>query len=134
MSAGSAIRLVSDEGQPTNLSPVVPAREPKAKFRVQYVQFADGSIWGDELAAQDALAARSAIFGMLVRLQSEGNDRHFLALLKEKIKPDEANQFFDSFRQASKDEGMTVVRRNVAASLRVASAHVSAMRQVQAKR
>ena len=100
MSAGSAIRLVSDQGQPANLSPVVPAREPKAKFRVQYVQFADGSIWGDELAAQDALAARSAIFGMLVRLQSEGNDRHFLALLKEKIKPDEANQFFDSFRQA----------------------------------
>jgi hypothetical protein len=30
---------------------------------------------------------------MLLWLQSEGNDRHLLALLKEKIKPDEANQF-----------------------------------------
>jgi hypothetical protein len=101
---------------------------------VQYVQFADGSIWGDELAAQDALATRSAIFGMLLRLQSEGDDRHLLALLREKIKPDEADQFFDSFRQASRDEGMAAVRQNVAAALRVASAHVSAMRQVQAKR
>ena len=134
MSAGSAIRLLGDEGRPANLSPVAPAREPKAKFRVQYVQFADGSIWGDELAAQDALATRSAIFGMLLRLQSEGNDRHLLALLREKIKPDEADQFFDSFRQASRDEGMAAVRQNVAAALRVASAHVSAMRQVQAKR
>jgi len=112
----------------------VPAREPEAKFRVQYVQFADGSIWGDELAARDALATRSAIFGILVRLQSEGNDRHFLALLKERIKPDEANEFFDSFRQASRDEGMATVRQNVDAALRVASAHLSAMRQVQAKR
>src|ERR1043165_4218629 len=41
MSAGSAIRLLGDEGRPANLSPVAPAREPKAKFRVQYVQFAD---------------------------------------------------------------------------------------------
>jgi hypothetical protein len=134
MSAGSAIRLLGDEGRPANLSRVAPAREPKAKFRVQYVQFADGSIWGDELAAQDALATRSAIFGMLLRLQSEGDDRHLLALLREKIKPDEADQFFDSFRQASRDEGMAAVRQNVAAALRVASAHVSAMRQVQAKR
>ena len=30
MSAGSAIRLLGDEGRPANLSPVVPAREPKA--------------------------------------------------------------------------------------------------------
>ena len=133
ISVGSSIRLVSDEGQvATTLSSIAPAREPNAEFHLQYVQFADGSAWGNESAAQDAFAARSAIFGMLLRLQSENNNQHFVALLKERIQPDEADSFFDSFRQVRKNKGMATARQNVAASLRVASAHESSMRQVLA--
>ena len=88
---------MSEERQSTNVSIIAPAHDPSAEFHLQYVQFADGTVWGDEFAAQDALSVRSAIFGRLLKLQGQGNNWEFLALLQEKIRPHEADRFLRVF-------------------------------------
>jgi hypothetical protein len=64
-----------------------PANELKAEVRVQYVQFIDRSIFGDEAVAKDMLVTRSAILDVLRRLNNTSNSENFLALLGHKIQP-----------------------------------------------
>jgi hypothetical protein len=134
LSAGSSIRLITDERQPGSLSPVAVARDPTGEFRLQYVEFADGSTWGNELAARDVFSTRLAILGMLQRLRNEVNDERFVTLLQERVRPDDADRFFESLRKISKNKGTAAARQNVAASLRFASVHASAMRSIRAKK
>lgn len=134
LSAGSSIRLITDERQPASLSPVAVARDPTGEFRLQYVEFADGSTWGNELAARDVFSTRLAILGMLQRLRNEVNDERFVTLLQERVRPDDADRFFESLRKISKNKGTAAARQNVAASLRFASVHASAMRPIRAKK
>jgi hypothetical protein len=69
-----------------------PANELQAEIRVQYVQFIDGSTFGDATTAKDILCTRSAILDVLRRLDNAGNNENFLmALLAQKIQPEDAD-------------------------------------------
>lgn len=108
-----------------------PAAEPKADIRVQYVQFADGSAFGDETAAKDILRLRPVIFDALRRLDKTGNKEEFRALLAQKIQPNGADHFLETFRQTQKVHGTTAARAQVHVGLVVAESRAPALRAVQ---
>jgi hypothetical protein len=116
------------------VSPRGPANEPNAEIRVQYVQFIDGSTFGDEATAKDILATRSAILNALRRLDNAGNSENFLALLAQKIQPEDADIFLETFRRTRKSHGTAVARAQVHRGVTAAAAHAAAMRAVQAER
>jgi hypothetical protein len=116
------------------VSPLGPANEPKAEIRVQYVQFIDGSTFGDKTTAKGILHTRSAILDALRRLDNAGNSENFLALLAQKIQPDDADTFLETFRRTRKSHGTAAARAQVRAGVNAAAAHAAAMRAVQAER
>jgi hypothetical protein len=116
------------------ISPLRPADEPKAEISVQYVQFADGSTFGDETTAKDILGTRSAILDALRRLDKASNSENFLALLAQKIQPEGADTFLETFRRTRKSHGTAAARAQVHTGLTAAAAHAAAMRAVQAER
>ncbi len=115
-------------------SPRGPANEPKAEIRVQYVQFTDGSTFGDKTTAKDVLGTRSAILGALRRLDNASNSENFLALLAQKIQPEDADIFLETFRRTRKSHGTAAARAQVHRGVTAAAAHAAAMRAVQAER
>jgi hypothetical protein len=114
------------------VSPLGPANEPKTEIRVQYVQFIDGSTFGDETTAKDILRTRSAILDALRRLDNASNSANFLALLAQKIQPEGADIFLETFRRTRKSHGTAAARAKVRA--RVNAADAAAMRAVQVER
>jgi hypothetical protein len=116
------------------VSPLGPANEPKAEIRVQYVQFIDGSTFGDETTAKDILRTRSAILAALRRLDNASNSENFLALLAQKIQPDAADTFLETFRRTRKSHGTAAARAQVHTGVTAAAAHAAAMRAVQSER
>jgi hypothetical protein len=120
--------------RPLASSPRGPANEPKAEIRVQYVQFIDGSTFGDETTAKDILGTRSAILDALRRLDNASNSENFLALLEQKIQPEDADIFLETFRRTRKSHGMAAARAQVHRGVTAAAAHAAAMRAVQAER
>jgi hypothetical protein len=116
------------------VSPRGPANEPKAEIRVQYVQFMDGSTFGDETTAKDTLGIRSAILDALWRLDNASNSENFLALLAQKIQPEDADIFLETFRRTRKSHGTAAARAQVRRGVTAAAAHAAAMRAVQAER
>jgi hypothetical protein len=115
-------------------TPLTPAAEPKAEVRVRYIQFADGSTFGNEMTAEDAFGDRRAIREVLVRLDNLSNDRDFLRLLAQKIQPWGADDFLAVFRRTAKTHGTATVRNQVHAAIATAEAHRAAMEVVQAER
>jgi hypothetical protein len=115
-------------------NPLGPAKEPKAEVRVQYVQFTDGSTFGDETTAKDMLGTRSVILDALRRLDNARNSEMFLALLAEKIQHEDANSFIEIFRHTRKHYGTAAARRQVHTGVAAAEAHAAALRAVQAER
>jgi hypothetical protein len=111
-----------------------PANELQAEIRVQYVQFIDGSTFGDATTAKDILCTRSAILDVLRRLDNAGNSENFLALLAQKIQPEDADTFLETFRRTRKSHGTAAARAQVHTGLTAAAAHAAAMRAVQAER
>ena len=116
------------------ISPRGPANEPKAEIRVQYVQFMDGSTFGNETTAKDILGTRSAILDALRRLDNASNSENFLALLAQKIQPEGADTFLETFRRTRKSHGTAAARAQGHTGLTAAAAHAAAMRAVQAER
>jgi hypothetical protein len=114
------------------VTPLVPADEPKADVRVQYFQFTDGSTFGEETTAKDILSTRLAILDALWRLDSAANNESFLALLTEKVQPDDADRFFETFRRTQKHDGTAAARSQVHTGVTAAQAHAAALRAVQA--
>ena len=110
------------------------ANELKAEVRVQYVQFVDGSTFGDEAAAKETLGTRSTIFDALRRLDNAGNSESFLTLLAQKIQPEDADTFLETFRRTRKSHGTAAARAQVHRGVTAAAAHAFAMRAVQAER
>ena len=108
-----------------------PAAEPKAEVRIQYVQFEDGSIFGDEAAAKGAIDLRPVILEALRRLDKAGNKEEFLALLKQNIQPDDADRFLATFRETQKKYGTAAARAQVRRGLVVAEGRLAALRAVQ---
>jgi len=116
------------------ISPRGPANELKAEVRVQYVQFIDGSTFGDETTAKDILGTRLAILDALRRLDNASNSENFLALLEQKIQPADADIFLETFRRTRKSHGTAAARAQVHRGVTAAAAHAAAMRAVQAER
>ena len=114
------------------ISPLRPADEPKAEISVQYVQFADGSTFGDETTAKDILGTRSAILDALRRLDNARSNKEFLALLAQKIQPDDADSFLETFRHTEKHLGTAAARAQLRTGLTVADGRAPALRAVQA--
>jgi hypothetical protein len=108
-----------------------PAAEPKAEIRIQYVQFEDGSIFGDDAAAKGAIDLRPIILEALRRLDKAGNTEEFLALLKQNIRPEDADRFLATFRETQKKYGTDAARAQVRRGLIVAEGRVPALRAVQ---
>jgi hypothetical protein len=108
-----------------------PAAEPRAELRIQYVQFEDGSMFGDETAAKGAADLRPVILEVLRRLDEAGSDEEFLALLKQKIQPDSADRFLAAFRESQKNHGTPTARAQVRRGRMVAEGRVSALPAVQ---
>jgi len=115
------------------ISPRGPASEPKAEIRVEYVQFIDGSTFGNKTTAKDILGTRSAIFDALRRLDNASNSENFLALLEQKIQPEEADTFLETFRRTRKSHGTAAARAQVHKGLTAAAAHAAAMRSFRAR-
>jgi hypothetical protein len=116
------------------VSPLGSPNEPKAEIRVQYVQFIDGSTFGDETTAKDILRTRSAILAALRRLDNASNSENFLALLAQKIQPDDADIFLETFRRTRKSHGTAAARAQVHTGVTAAAVHAAAMRAVQSER
>jgi hypothetical protein len=116
------------------VTPLVPANQPKAEVRVQYVQFTDGSTFGDETSAKDILSTRSAILDALWRLDNARNRESFLELLAHKIQPDNADSFLETFRHTQRHHGTAAARSQVHTGVAAARAHAAALRAVQAER
>jgi hypothetical protein len=114
------------------VSPLQPADEPKAEVSVQYVQFVDGSTFGEETIAKERLEVRSVILDALRRLDNAGSEKVFRALLAQKIQPDDADSFLEAFRHTEKHRGTAAARAQVRTGLTVADERVSASRGVQA--
>jgi hypothetical protein len=108
-----------------------PAAEPKAEVRIQYVQFEDGSTFGDETAAKAAIDLRPVILEVLRQLDKAGNNEEFLARLKQKIQPDDADRFLATFRETQKNNGTRAARAQVRRGRIVAEERVPALRGVQ---
>ncbi len=131
----SLVLARGDPGRRTSaccVSPRGPANEPKAEVRVQYVQFIDGSTFGDETTAKDILGTRSAILDALRRLDNAGSNKEFLALLAQKIQPDDADSFLETFRHTEKHLGTAAARAQLRTGLTVADGRAPALRAVQA--
>jgi hypothetical protein len=111
--------------------PLETADEPKAEAGVEYVQFVDGSSFGDETAAKDILGLRPVILEALRRLDAATDKEEFLARLAQKIQPDDADRFLEAFRQTQKSYGTAVARAQVHTGLIVAKSRAPAL-QVQA--
>jgi len=111
--------------------PLETADEPKAEVSIQYVQFVDGSSFGDETAAKDILGLRPVILEALRRLDAATDKEEFLARLAQKIQPDDADRFLGAFRQTQKNYGTAAARAQVHTGLIVARGRAPAL-QVQA--
>jgi hypothetical protein len=98
---------------------------------VQYVQFVDGSAFGDETTAEDIFRIRSVILDTLQRLDRAGNDQRFLALLGQKIQPDAVDSFLEAVRYTRKNRGTAAARAQVRTGLTAAEEHAVATRAVQ---
>jgi hypothetical protein len=116
------------------ISPRGPANEPKAEIRVEYVQFIDGSTFGNQTTAKDILGTRSAILDALRRLDNASNSENFLALLAQKIQPEDGDIFLETFRRTRKSHGTAAARAQVHRGVTAATDHAAAMRAVQAER
>lgn len=105
-----------------------PAPDPKAVVSVRYVQFADGSSFGSEAAASDALRLRPAILGALQRLDAARGEREFLAALATRIEPREADDFLKTVRHTQTVHGTKLARAQAHAGLAVAEGRSRALR------
>ena len=114
------------------ISPLRPSDEPKAEVSVQYVQFVDGSTFGEETIAKEVLDLRSVILDALRRLDNAGSEKVFRALLAQKIQPHDADSFFEAFRHTEKHHGTAAARAQVHTGLTVADERGAALRGVQA--
>lgn len=101
------------------------------EVRIQYVQLEDGSIFGDEAAPKGAINLRPIILEAMRRLDKASNKEEFLALLKQKIQPDDADRFLATFRETQKKYGTRTARAQLRRGLTVAEGRVAALRGVQ---
>ena len=113
------------------INPLEPPTEPTADIRVQYVQFADGSSFGEEATAENILATRSVILAALRRIDHASTKEQFLKFLAQRVQPEPADNFLEVVRYTEKNRGIAAARVQIHAALTAAEDHVASLRVVQ---
>ena len=80
------------------------------------------------------LGLRRVIFEALRRLDTATGREEFLAQLAQKIQPNDADRFLETFRQTQKNYGTAVARAQVHTGLIVAEGRVPVLRVQTAKK
>ena len=103
------------------INPLDEPRDPKSAFRVEFVQFADGSIFGDSAKAKDVLANRSSTLLALRKLDrtySAQGEQKFLSELFEAHGPT-----FARIRWTAKEKGASAAIAELRESLTIGEKH-----------
>ena len=90
-----------------------------------FVQFSDGSTFGDKVAAKDILEIQAAVLDRLRTLDDARSDEEFLRLLRKDIEPDEADTFFAAIRRTQKEKGTSMARSRVRNALINSEKHLA---------
>src|SRR5438309_3050915 len=124
----------SDRGTPAYccIDPHSKAEQPRAEVRVLFVQFSDGSTFGDKTAAKNILEIQAAVLERLRTLDDTRDDQEFLQILRRKIEPDEADTFFEAMRRTQKEKGTSVARGRVRSALINSEKHLAQLTVEQA--
>ena len=127
--APGGLHAVARPSPGLNVDPIGPSPirgSPSAEVRVRYVQFLDGSIFGDESAARELFRLRRMSWHELRRLlrtyEREG-EQAFLAALGERVQPSEVDNFIEAYRRTQKVRGTAAVIEQIRSSLRFAEEH-----------
>jgi hypothetical protein len=117
----------SDRGTPAFccIDPHSKAEQPQAAVRVLYVQFSDGSTFGDKNAAKDILEIQASVLDRLRTLDDARSDEEFLRVLRQDIEPDEADSFFEAIRRTQKEKGTAAARSRVRSALINSEKHLA---------
>lgn len=110
------------------INPLESGTDPVAELSVLYVEFADGSTYGDKSESADILTRRSLIVKRLGELDAARGDGAFVQLLGQKLKSEDAEGFFESLRRVQKSHGTAVARALVHRKVSNAARHLAAMR------
>jgi len=108
------------------------AEQPRAEVRVLFVQFSDGSTFGDKTAAKNILEIQATVLERLRTLDDTRDDQEFLQILRRKIEPDEADTFFEAMRRTQKEKGTSVARGRVRSALINSEKHLAQLTVEQA--
>jgi len=109
-------------------SPSEPVSAPKAEVNVEYVEFLDGSSYGDATVANDIHEMRTVMFDALRRIDRAGSTEEFQGLLEEKIQPDAADSLLAAIRHTEKRYGVAAARRQIHTAIFVAEQRTRALR------
>ncbi len=107
------------------LNPLDPVDVPKAEFRVRFVQFADGSTYGDSSEARKDLTIRTAIIdGLRQLLQSytQHGEQAFLSEMKQRL-PWSNTSIFAKIQTSYEQNGVRAAIARVQQILAVAESH-----------
>ena len=128
----ASIRLASGvKGHECCINPLDEARDPKANFRVLFVQFLDGSTFGDPASAEDVLARRtSTLHGLqeLARTYLEHGEPQFQAQLEQA----QGGEIY-GIRQTKKEKGVGAAVSEVREMLAIGEEHQTMLRQQATK-
>lgn len=112
------------------VSPSEHGSDPKAEFRVRFVQFADGSTFGDSSEAKNELTVRAMIFdGLrgLIKSYSEQGESGFLADMRRQ-QPWSASSPFADIRKSYDENGLSAAIARAQEILAVAENHEASTR------
>lgn len=103
-----------------------PPRTASATVRVAYVQFADGSVFGNEAFGADIQRIRKTAWQHLRRLDRtyiRSGEKAFADELNEPIEPAEVNTLIENVRQTQRTSGTIAAVSHLRKMLRLAEEH-----------
>jgi hypothetical protein len=112
------------------INPLDESGQPQAEFRVRFVQFVDGSTFGDSSEAKDELAVRAMIFdGLrgLMKSYSEQGESGFLANMRRQ-QPWSASLPFADIRKSYDANGLKAAITRAQEILAIAENHQASIR------
>lgn len=109
------------------INPLQSGTDPVAELSVLYVEFADGSTYGDKSEAASILTRRSLIAKRLGELDAVRGNEAFVLLLGQKLESEDAEGFFASLRRVQNSQGTAVARALVHSKVSNAARHLAAM-------
>ncbi len=111
-------------------------KTPKAEIRVVYVQFLDGSTFGQEAFARHLLAVRRIAWQHLRRLDrayKRGGEPAFLEELSERVEPSEVDTLLQNVRETQRTRGTPSAIGQVRLMLKFATERGAALSEEQAE-